>query len=52
MDPILVLVADQAHARFFKSSNRAAPLEEFEDLANPEARLHEGDLVTDRPGAT
>lgn len=46
----LVLVADSARARLLKAPAPHAPLEEFADLANPEARSHEGDLVADSGG--
>jgi len=45
-----VLVADAYRARFFGVERPAGPLSELRDLASPEARLHEGDLVTDRGG--
>jgi len=45
-----VLVADNSRARFFAAEKAASPLIEVRDLAFPEARLHEGDLVTDKAG--
>jgi len=51
MAKIWVLVSDDSRARFFRT-NRAAPLEELEDSVNPQARGHEQDLVSDRPGST
>lgn len=45
-----VLVADNSRARFFAAEKAASPLQELRDLLYPEARLHEGDLVTDKPG--
>ncbi|MEY6431318.1 host attachment protein [Thioalkalicoccus limnaeus] len=45
-----VLVADNSRARFFSAEKPASPLIEFRDLAHPEGRLHEGDLVTDKGG--
>jgi len=45
-----VLVADNSRARFFSAEKPASPLVEFRDLASPEGRLHEGDLVTDKRG--
>ena len=45
-----VLVADTSRARFFAAEKAAGPLHEISDLLYPEARLHEGDLVTDRSG--
>jgi protein required for attachment to host cells len=48
--PTWVLVADNSRARFFMAEKPASPLAEVQDLAYPEARLHEGDLVTDKNG--
>jgi len=45
-----VLVADNARARFFAAEKALSPLKEVRDLTYPEARLHEGDLVTDKGG--
>jgi protein required for attachment to host cells len=45
-----VLVADNCRARFFEAEKAAGPLTEIRDLTHPEARLHEGDLVTDKSG--
>jgi protein required for attachment to host cells len=45
-----VLVADNSRARIFSAEKAASALEEIKDLAHPEARLHEGDLVTDKSG--
>ena len=45
-----VLVADNSRARFFAATKTTSPLEEVRDLTYPEARLHEGDLVTDKGG--
>ncbi len=45
-----VLVADAYRARFFGAERPASPLSEIRDLASPEARLHEGDLVSDKSG--
>jgi protein required for attachment to host cells len=47
---IWVIVADNSRARFFTAEKPAGPLTETHDLANPEARLHEGDLVSDKTG--
>ncbi len=47
---IWVLVADNSRARFFSAERTASSLNEVRDLANPEARLHEGDLVSDKSG--
>jgi protein required for attachment to host cells len=48
--PAVILVADAARARLFDAPKPTSPLHEVEDLANPLARLHEGDLAADRPG--
>ncbi len=45
-----VLVADNSRARIFSSDKPSSPLQEIQDLTHPEARLHEGDLVTDKSG--
>lgn len=45
-----VLVADTYRARLFGVERPAGPLQELRDLASPEARLHEGDLVSDKGG--
>lgn len=51
-----VLVADNARARLFRMTGAKTglptDLEEIEDVAHPEARLKEKDLVTDAPGRT
>ena len=45
-----VLVADNSRARIFSADKPASPLQEIRDFTHPEARLHEGDLVTDKSG--
>jgi protein required for attachment to host cells len=45
-----VVVADRSRARLFSVATPKGPLEELEDLVHPEARSHEGDLTSDRPG--
>lgn len=45
-----VLVADNSRARFFAAEKASGPFQEVRDLLYPEARLHEGDLVTDKSG--
>lgn len=45
-----VIVADASHARIFTAEKSHSPLVEIEDLTHPEARLHERDLSSDRPG--
>jgi protein required for attachment to host cells len=46
-----VVVADTSRARIFSAEKPAGDLVEIEDLTHPEARLHEGDLTTDRAGS-
>jgi protein required for attachment to host cells len=48
---IWVLVADNSRARFFAAEKASGSLREVRDLLCPEARLREGDLVTDRSGS-
>ncbi len=50
MSKIWVLAADASRARFFTADKPAGALNEVETLSNPEGRLHEGDLVSDRGG--
>jgi len=45
-----VLVADNSRARFFATEKATSSLREVRDLLNPEARLREGELVSDKPG--
>ena len=48
--PAVVIAADSARARLFRAGTPDGPLEELEALVNPQARLHEGDLVEDSAG--
>ena len=50
MSSTWIVVADACRARFFSADKPAGPLFEMETLSNPQARLHEGDLVSDRGG--
>ena len=50
MSNIWVVVADACRARIFTADKPAGAIDEIETLSNPEVRLHEGDLVTDRGG--
>jgi len=50
MKKIWVVVADRARGRIFSATSPKSPLTEIEDLVHPEARAHERDLTTDRPG--
>lgn len=52
MDKTWIVVADSARARIFSASTPKGPLTELEDLVLPEARRHERDLTSDRPGHT
>jgi protein required for attachment to host cells len=46
-----VVVADTSRARIFEADKPASELVEIQTLAHPAARLHEGQLVSDRPGS-
>jgi len=50
MSRIWIVVADASRARVFSADTPVGPITEIETLTNPLARLHEGDLVTDRSG--
>lgn len=50
MSLIWVIVADASRARIFNAPKGKGLLHELETLCHPEGRLHEGDLVTDKPG--
>lgn len=50
MNAAWVVVADTSRARIFSAENAFSPLVEIQTLDHPEARLHTGDLVADRPG--
>ena len=45
-----IVVADAARARIFSAEGPVAPIESLEQLVSPEARLHDRDLASDRPG--
>lgn len=47
---IWVLAADNSRARFFSAEKARSPLVEIRDLVDPQARMHDGDLRTDRDG--
>ncbi len=49
---LVCVVAAQSQARFFMQESTSKPLEEMPGLENPEGRLHERDLTSDRPGRT
>lgn len=46
-----VLTAESSRARFYAVEGRSAGLVEVEDLLHERGRLHEGDLVSDKPGS-
>jgi protein required for attachment to host cells len=48
--PTWILVADNSRARIFIADKAAGPISELRTLTYPEARLHEGDLVSDKGG--
>jgi len=50
MSTAWVIVADAGHARIFSVEQPNSELDEIQTLTCPEARLHEGDLVSDSPG--
>lgn len=45
-----VVVADATRARILSAEKPASELKELHTLTHPAARLHEGDLTSDRPG--
>lgn len=50
MEKIWIVVADGVRARLFQAEKRTGPLIERKDIANPDARLPERELVTDTRG--
>jgi protein required for attachment to host cells len=50
MSTIWVVVADSSRARFFSAEKPNGSLVELQTLAHPEARMHEGEMVSDRSG--
>ena len=47
-----VLVADGSRARIFERTSLSGPLTELSDFTNPQGRLREGELTSDRPGVS
>ncbi len=47
---IRIVVADESEAHFYDVDRRKGPLKPAGKLAHPEGRLHDRDLVSDRPG--
>lgn len=45
-----ILVADSTRARIFTAETPSSLLEEIEDLAHMESRLHDRDITSDLPG--
>jgi protein required for attachment to host cells len=45
-----IVVADSSRARIFSAEKPISKLVEVQALTHPEGRLHQGDLVTDKPG--
>ena len=45
------LVAESSQAKLYEVEKRTAPFVEVEAFDHPEGRLHERDLVSDRPGS-
>lgn len=52
MEKIWIVVADGVRARLFQAESRTGPLIEQDDLAHPESRMPERELVTDTRGRT
>lgn len=50
MEPTWILAADNSRARIFTIERPRGPLIEYSTYDNPDARKHERELVTDRPG--
>lgn len=47
---VWIVVANRGVARLFQARQPTGPLEELDAFIHPGARLHEQDLVSDRPG--
>lgn len=50
MISIWIIVADSSRARIFSAGKDQTSMLEIQTLAHPAARLHEGDLVSDKAG--
>ncbi len=50
MKSTCILVADNSRARIFTAETPSSPLEEIEDFAHSEGRLHDREMTTDLPG--
>ena len=51
MSKIFILVAEGSRAKLYAAVSAAAALTELKDFVHPEGRMHEGDLVSDKPGS-
>lgn len=51
MTKTMVLVADSSRAKLYMADTPKADLRELADFVAPEGRMHEQDLVSDRPGS-
>ncbi len=47
---IRIVVADESEAHFYDVEQRKGPLQRAGQLEHPEGRLHDRDLVSDKPG--
>ncbi|MEN8178655.1 MAG: host attachment protein [Pseudomonadota bacterium] len=47
MNKTWIVAADTSRARIFVSDKPVSDLQEIQTLSHPEARLHEGDLISD-----
>jgi len=45
-----ILVADNTRARIFSTDTPSSPLQEVDDLAHTEGRLHDREMTSDLPG--
>jgi protein required for attachment to host cells len=45
-----IVVADNSRARIFTAETSSSPLEEIEDMAHAEGRLHDREITEDLPG--
>ena len=50
MKSTYILVADNVRARIFIAETPSSPLEEIEELAHTEGRLHDREITSDLPG--
>ena len=51
MSKTFILVAESSRAKLYVAVSATAALTELEDFIHPEGRMHEGDLVSDKPGS-